>query len=309
MLCPVFLPLRGDEMQQTALRLERGYCGRLGWSLVLTNVLMLVWQLWLTWQMLAGNLLGGMDAYMLLTLVGYYLPALPLAFWLCRKIPVPPRTRRPFSVRRLGRWLVIGIGLMWFGSLVGDWLSDLVFRVAMLEPVDLVTEAISEMPLSVVLLGGCILGPLCEEVLFRGLLAGRLARYGQKPAAFVSALLFGLYHANLPQFCYAFLLGLLLAYAYFYTGTLKMPVLLHILINLYGSFVVFLLPERGLLPLLYALSWPVLAIAAVVLLVRGRKKQVWEHGPCAPSMRAVFVNVGMTAAIIFFFVETALMYV
>lgn len=296
-------------MQQTALRLERGYCGRLGWSLVLTNVLMLVWQLWLTWQMLAGNLLGGMDAYMLLTLVGYYLPALPLAFWLCRKIPVPPRTRRPFSVRRLGRWLVIGIGLMWFGSLVGDWLSDLVFRVAMLEPVDLVTEAISEMPLSVVLLGGCILGPLCEEVLFRGLLAGRLARYGQKPAAFVSALLFGLYHANLSQFCYAFLLGLLLAYAYFYTGTLKMPVLLHILINLYGSFVVFLLPERGLLPLLYALSWPVLAIAAVVLLVRGRKKQVWEHGPCAPSMRAVFVNVGMTAAIVFFFVETALMYV
>lgn len=296
-------------MQQTALRLERGYCGRLGWSLVLTNVLMLVWQLWLTWQMLAGNLLGGMDAYMLLTLVGYYLPALPLAFWLCRKIPVPPRTRRPFSVRRLGRWLVIGIGLMWFGSLVGDWLSDLVFRVAMLEPVDLVTEAISEMPLSVVLLGGCILGPLCEEVLFRGLLAGRLARYGQKPAAFVSALLFGLYHANLSQFCYAFLLGLLLAYAYFYTGTLKMPVLLHILINLYGSFVVFLLPERGLLPLLYALSWPVLAIAAVVLLVRGRKKQVWEHGPCAPSMRAVFTNVGMTAAIVFFFVETALMYV
>lgn len=296
-------------MQQTALRLERGYCGRLGWSLVLTNVLMLVWQLWLTWQMLAGNLLGGMDAYMLLTLVGYYLPALPLAFWLCRKIPVPPHTRRPFSVRRLGRWLVIGIGLMWFGSLVGDWLSDLVFRVAMLEPVDLVTEAISEMPLSVVLLGGCILGPLCEEVLFRGLLAGRLARYGQKPAAFVSALLFGLYHANLSQFCYAFLLGLLLAYAYFYTGTLKMPVLLHILINLYGSFVVFLLPERGLLPLLYALSWPVLAIAAVVLLVRGRKKQVWEHGPCAPSMRAVFINVGMTAAIVFFFVETALMYV
>lgn len=296
-------------MQQTALRLERGYCGRLGWSLVLTNVLMLVWQLWLTWQMLAGNLLGGMDAYMLLTLVGYYLPALPLAFWLCRKIPVPPRTRRPFSVRRLGRWLVIGIGLMWFGSLVGDWLSDLVFRVAMLEPVDLVTEAISEMPLSVVLLGGCILGPLCEEVLFRGLLAGRLARYGQKPAAFVSALLFGLYHANLSQFCYAFLLGLLLAYAHFYTGTLKMPVLLHILINLYGSFVVFLLPERGLLPLLYALSWPVLAIAAVVLLVRGRKKQVWEHGPCAPSMRAVFINVGMTAAIVFFFVETALMYV
>lgn len=296
-------------MQQTGLRQERKYCARLGWSLVLTGVIMLVWQLWLTWQALAGRLLGGMGAYMLLTLVGYYLPALPLVFWLCRKIPVPPRTQRSFSVRRLGRWFVIGIALMWVGSLVGNWLNDLVYRVAMLEPVDLVSEAISEMPVSVVLLGGCILGPLCEEILFRGLLAGRLARYGQKPAAFVSALLFGLYHANLSQFCYAFLLGLLLAYAFFYTGTLKMPVLLHILMNLYGSFVVFLLPEGGLMPILYALSWPILAIAGIVLLVRGRKAQIWEHGPCAPSIRVVFVNVGMTAAIVFFFVETALMYI
>ena len=198
---------------------------------------------------------------------------------------------------------------MEIGSIIGTWLNDLVYRVARLEPVDLVSEAMNEMPLSVVLLGGCILGPLCEELLFRGLLAKRLARYGQKPAAFVSALLFGLYHANLSQFCYAFLLGLLLAYAMFYTGKLKTSVLLHILFNLYGSFIVFLLPENGILPMLYVLSWPVMTVVGVILLVRGRGTHVWEHGPCAPSMRAVFGNVGMTAAIVVCFVETALMYI
>lgn len=296
-------------MQQTDLRQERKYCARLGWALMLTMICALVWQVGLMGLMLAGRLAGGMSTYMLLALVGYYLPALPLSYWLCRRIPVTAPVRRPLTVRLLVRWFVIGIGLMWVGSLTGSWLNDLVYQVAHLETVDLVTETFNEMPMAVVLLGACVLGPLCEELLFRGLLAGRLTRYGQKPAAFVSALLFGLYHANLSQFFYAFLLGLLLAYAYFYTGKLKTSVVLHMLFNFYGSFIVFLLPEDGVLPVLYGLSWPVLTIVGAVLLVRGRTRQVWEHGPCEPSMWVVFGSVGMTLAIILCFVQTATMYV
>src|SRR5699024_5291593 len=83
----------------------------------------------------------------------------------------------------------------------------------------------------------------CEELLFRGLLARRLARYGQRPAALVSALLFALYHANLSQFFYAFALGLLLAYAYFYTGTIKTPILLHMLLMRTGRLSCFCCPK------------------------------------------------------------------
>ena len=218
------------------------------------------------------------------------------------------RMQRSLTPRLMGRWFVIGIALMWIGSLVGTALSDLVYRIAGLQPVDMVTETFDMLPLSVVLLGACILGPVCEELLFRGLLAGRLARYGQKPAALVSALLFGLYHANVSQFFYAFALGLLLAYAYFYTGSLKAPILLHMLFNFYGSAVVLLLPESGILPVLYLASWPVLMAAGVILLVRGRKRQVWAHGPCEPSIQTIFCNIGMTAAIVVCFVETALLF-
>ena len=52
---PCFSAVREDDMQQTGLRQERKYCARLGWSLVLTGVIMLVWQLRLTWQALAGR--------------------------------------------------------------------------------------------------------------------------------------------------------------------------------------------------------------------------------------------------------------
>ena len=296
-------------MQQTDLRQEKKYCARLGWALVLTVGCSLVWQVFLMAVALAGRLNSGVALYYLLTLVGYYILALPLAFRVCRIMPAPPMTQRSLTPRLMGRWFVIGIALMWIGSLVGTALSDLVYRIAGLQPVDMVTETFDMLPRSVVLLGACILGPVCEELLFRGLLAGRLARYGQKPAALVSALLFGLYHANLSQFFYAFALGLLLAYAYFYTGTLRAPIALHMLFNFFGSFIVFVLPENGILPVLYVLSWPVLTVAGVVLLVRGWKRQVWAHGPCAPSMQAVFGNVGMTVAVIACFVQTALLFV
>ena len=295
-------------MQEMDIRQERKYCSRLGWSLVLTLVCALVWQVFLMAVALAGRLNSGLTLYYLLMLVGHYAIALPLAYRLCRSIPAPAPVKRGMTARRMARWFVIGIALMWFGSLIGSALNDLVYRVAGLEPVDMVTETFDMLPLSVVLLGACILGPVCEELLFRGLLAGRLARYGQKPAALVGALLFGLYHANLSQFFYAFALGLLLAYVYFYTGSLKAPILLHMLFNFYGSAVVLLLPESGILPVLYVLSWPVLTIAGVILLMRGRKRQVWEHGPCAPSIQTIFCNIGMTAAVVVLFVETALLF-
>ena len=295
-------------MQEMDIRQERKYCSRLGWSLVLTLGCTLVWQVLLMAVALAGRLNSGLTLYYLLMLVGHYIIALPLAYRLCRSIPAPAPVKRGMTARRMARWFVIGIALMWFGSLIGSALNDLVYRVAGLEPVDMVTETFDMLPLSVVLLGACILGPVCEELLFRGLLAGRLARYGQKPAALVSALLFGLYHANLSQFFYAFALGLLLAYVYFYTGSLKAPILLHMLFNFYGSAVVLLLPESGILPALYMLSWPALTIAGVILLMRGRKRQVWEHGPCAPSIQTIFCNIGMTAAVVVLFVETALLF-
>lgn len=295
-------------MQQTDLRQEKKYCSRLGWALILTVGCSLVWQVFLMAVALAGRLNSGVALYYLLTLVGYYIIALPLAFRVCRIMPAPPMTQRSLTPRLMGRWFVIGIALMWIGSLVGTGLNDLVYRIAGLQPVDMVTETFDMLPLSVVLLGACILGPVCEELLFRGLLAGRLARYGQKPAALVSALLFGLYHANVSQFFYAFALGLLLAYAYFYTGSLKAPILLHMLFNFYGSAVVLLLPESGILPVLYLTSWPVLTVAGVILLVRGRKRQVWAHGPCEPSIQTIFCNIGMTAAIVVCFVETALLF-
>lgn len=57
-----------------------------------------------------------------------------------------------------------------------------------------------------------ILAPIAEEIIFRGFVLRSLMPYGKKLAIFGSAFLFGIFHGNLLQSPYAFLVGLVLGY-------------------------------------------------------------------------------------------------
>ena len=57
-----------------------------------------------------------------------------------------------------------------------------------------------------------ICAPITEEILFRGFVQRTLQPYGKKFAIFCSAVLFGLFHGNLIQTPYAFMVGLVLGY-------------------------------------------------------------------------------------------------
>lgn len=56
------------------------------------------------------------------------------------------------------------------------------------------------------------LGPIAEELLCRGLVLRLLQPYGKRFAIVLSALLFGLFHGNVVQIPFAFLVGLVLGY-------------------------------------------------------------------------------------------------
>ncbi|MGN0670438.1 MAG: lysostaphin resistance A-like protein, partial [Oscillospiraceae bacterium] len=57
-----------------------------------------------------------------------------------------------------------------------------------------------------------VIAPLFEEFWFRGMVLESLRPYGNGVAIFISALLFGLTHANFAQFFYAALMGIFLGY-------------------------------------------------------------------------------------------------
>ena len=65
------------------------------------------------------------------------------------------------------------------------------------------------------ILAVCIVGPIAEELVFRGMIFGKLRRaFSFWPAAIISGIMFGVFHMNIMQGVYASVLGVLLAYVY-----------------------------------------------------------------------------------------------
>ncbi|MCC7666078.1 CPBP family intramembrane glutamic endopeptidase [Liquorilactobacillus satsumensis] len=91
------------------------------------------------------------------------------------------------------------------------------------------------------LLYAALLGPLTEEIVFRGYLLRSLAKYGNEMAIIISAYMFGLYHANFVQTPFAFMVGLVFGYVALNYG-IKWSIGLHIFNNfVLGDFLTFVL--------------------------------------------------------------------
>jgi membrane protease YdiL (CAAX protease family) len=83
-----------------------------------------------------------------------------------------------------------------------------------------------------VLVSVCVLAPVCEEMLFRGvILRGFLARYPRWHAIVASSLVFGAAHLNLYQLFVGLVLGVLLGWLYERTRSLVPCIGLHAFYN------------------------------------------------------------------------------
>ena len=91
-----------------------------------------------------------------------------------------------------------------------------------------VQETIYRTPGALRILITVVLTPLTEELIFRGFIHKGLCMYmGTRLSVIFCALLFGLYHGNLGQGVYAFLLGICLELVTVWSGRLAPAVFLH----------------------------------------------------------------------------------
>ena len=92
-----------------------------------------------------------------------------------------------------------------------------------------------------------ILAPLAEEVVFRGAilrtLLGIMSKKNHWVAIIISAALFGLAHFNEAQFINALLMGLLLGWMYYRTGSLVPGILLHWVNNTMAYVLTNIMPQ------------------------------------------------------------------
>ena len=141
------------------------------------------------------------------------------------------------------------------------------------------SEQLFKIPFWVTLLGYGIIGPVAEEICFRGVMFFSFKKWMKVPIAIaLSAVLFALYHGNLIQGLYALIMGAIMGYLAYKTDSLFGSMIFHMTANLivctYSQFTPmadFFMSLPGVL-----LCAVVLAAGAVLLFVSFRGTQKAE---------------------------------
>ena len=159
--------------------------------------------------------------------------ALPGSFLLAVFILLRRRTLNPAAFQWNASFLkLIPLGLlMLFGLdyILGELMTFLPNYDQMLEDYQTMFAGIDMIYLFI---GGVIVGPICEEIIFRGIIEeGFLQTYGPNKAILFSAMIFGGIHLVPLQVLSAFLAGILLGWIYWKTRSLWIVIILHIVNN------------------------------------------------------------------------------
>ncbi len=254
----------------------------------------------------------------LLSMVPMYLFALPVFYLLLRPLSPGTVAQHPLHARDFFIFFFISYALVYLGNLVGTLINSVTDLLSGAHSASDATEIIEESPLYLVFIFAVVLGPIVEEAMFRGIVLRRLLPFGEGFAILTSAFLFGLFHGNLSQFIYAFLLGAFFGFLYCRTGRLHHAILLHAAINFVGSILPLLVlrlvdldaltgepptTSEELLPLVPQLlllaAFGLLVLGAVAIgaffLYRYRKVLLPREGTCLlkrGERARVFLSVG-----------------
>lgn len=182
-----------------------------------------------------------MDVWLLVTMIPLYLIAMPLMMLLIRRVPAVPVEKHSMTFLQWLTAFFICYAIMYLSNLVGLGLTFLI-SIAKGSPVynavaDMVTEINPWSAFFIMVL--C--APVFEELIFRKLLIDRTVKYGEKTAILFSGIFFGLFHGNLNQFAYAFVLGIFFGFIYVKTGKILYTICMHMIVNFLGSVVSILL--------------------------------------------------------------------
>lgn len=186
---------------------------------------------------------------------------IPVMIYLFRK----QRGNLTFTGEKKGLYINIFIGI--FASLGISKLVTLLPIDGILGNYSEVSKNVmsSNLPLQIVAL--IILGPLMEELMFRGLIYNRIKVLSDSViAGYISSIIFGVYHMNLVQGLYTFVLGVLLAYVYERFSTLWASYLLHAGANAIAVIINYL-PVSNVINSHWYLKIPVMFAELAVLVV------------------------------------------
>lgn len=281
----------------------------------------------------APSLLDNPNLSLLVSMLPTYAIAFPLTSLLIRQVPGVQMKKHNMKPTQLLGAFTISYALMYLSNLAGQFFTNIIGIIKGSPVDDAIADLVSELNPLTALFVMVLLAPALEEWIFRKLLVDRTIRYGEGTAIFLSGLMFGLFHGNLNQFVYTFLVGAFWAFIYVKTGRLRYTIYLHMALNFMGSVgSLFFLDaistlEGGssamngfhfllgmLLPLAIVIPYLIvvfgLVISGIVLLVTNWKRfrliPAELFIPKEKRFSVIFLNVGMILYVLFWIIQIIL---
>lgn len=281
----------------------------------------------------APSLLDNPNLSLLVSMLPTYAIAFPLTSLLIRQVPGVQMKKHNMKPTQLLGAFAISYALMYLSNLAGQFFTNIIGIIKGSPVDDAIADLVSELNPLTAFFVMVLLAPALEEWLFRKLLVDRTIRYGEGTAIFLSGLMFGLFHGNLNQFVYTFLVGAFWAFIYVKTGRLRYTIYLHMALNFMGSIgSLFFLDaistlEGGssamngfhfllgmLLPLAIVIPYLIvvfgLVISGIVLLVTNWKRfrliPAELFIPKEKRFSVIFLNAGMILYVLFWIIQIIL---
>lgn len=171
---------------------------------------------------------------------------------------------RPLSADRAAVLVLSGMGLLSLSSVVLGLVSYIFPSAYDMHVENMLGLTASGGLLMVISVG--LAAPFIEEIIFRGLVFNELVK--KLPIAviiFLQALFFGIYHMNIVQGIYTFILAIFMGMALYWTGSIWAPIILHVVNNLASTVLSLYVPQNILesYSLIFA-AYIVLSISVVL---------------------------------------------
>ncbi|MFT8318759.1 MAG: type II CAAX endopeptidase family protein [Sporolactobacillus sp.] len=153
---------------------------------------------------------------------------------------------------------------------------------------------------------GCLIAPIFEESLYRGVILRSLERFGSFFAISASALLFALMHENIIQFPYALGIGLIFGYLA-KTYSIKLTILLHMANNILSEVFSDFVPNAGLWGNVLNLAFSIVPVLAAIGLIWYYRRAIRDWFRRHRPNKLVFISFFTSCPIIILVLSNILM--
>lgn len=176
------------------------------------------------------------SAVTIITLVAQFFICMPIAIAIMRGITGIPlksifRKTPKFAVT-FGKSMMIFCAFMFVGMIISTLISELISLAEVKSTMpDIIENPTSITEIIITAICVVLVGPIAEEIIFRGFILKLLSRHNAWFAVIVTSFMFAVYHCNIDQGVNSFILGIFLSITAIKTGSIIIPALLHIANN------------------------------------------------------------------------------